>query len=177
MSDVIQVRGLDVPVGSHEGRFVVVGADHRGFAYKERVKEWLGDNGYRFTDVGTYSLDRCDYPTFSSEIGRLVSADHLNTVGMGICGSGIGIIIPAFNYRGVYGATCLNPEMAETSRKHNNTNLLGIGADHMDEWTMLETVTSWLDTPFYSDPETEQVYLDRYLQTIRHDTREQGKLI
>ncbi|MBI2044605.1 RpiB/LacA/LacB family sugar-phosphate isomerase [Candidatus Pacearchaeota archaeon] len=166
----IHVEGIEVPIGSHESKKIVIGADHRGFGYKNSVIEALKYKNYQLIDVGTFSSARCDYPAISNEIGRLVSEDYYyNTVGIGICGSGIGILIPASKYRGVYSARCLTPQEAAASRKHNNTNVLGIGADSVGLETALAIVDIWLTTPFYSSP-SDEPYLKRFVQTAKLET-------
>jgi len=167
MVKFIHAKGVTVPIGSHEGKEIVIGSDHRGFEYKARIKDALADKGYQLIDVGTFSSERCDYPIISYNIAKLVSEDsNHGRVGIGICGSGIGILIPASKYEGVYVARCLTPKEAETSRKHNNTNFLGIGADYTDLETALATVDAWLGTSFYSIPKEEDPYLQRYVQTV-----------
>jgi len=167
MADIVDVEGIEIPIGTHEGKTVVVGSDHRGFEYKEKIKKLLTGKRYHIVDVGTHSPERCDYPPISAEIGRIVSGECLNSAGIGICGSGIGILEVAGKHKRIYPARCLNPKEAETSRRHNNSNVLGIGADYTDLDTALATVEAWLATPFYSDPENEQPYLDRYVQKLK----------
>lgn len=169
MGNIIEIEGVSVPIGSHEGKTIFIGADHRGYDYKNRIFDVLSGKGYNVIDVGTSSTERCDYPQISSDIGLGVWCDPYNTVGIGICGSGIGILIPASKYKGVYVARCLTPEEAISSRKHNNTNVLGIGADAMNLETTIETIDSWLRTPFYSDSQKEMPYLKRYVQTVKFE--------
>lgn len=167
MGKTICVDGINISIGSHEGKTIVIGSDHRGFNYKERIIGLLGGKGYQLIDVGTFSLERCDYPIISSNIAKLVSEDIYNKIGIGLCGSGIGILIPASKYKGIYVARCLTPKEAETSRRHNNTNFLGIGADCIDLETALTTIDTWLTTYFYSDCKKEEQYLARYIQTLK----------
>jgi ribose 5-phosphate isomerase B len=167
MDTTILVDGIEVPIGTHKGKTIVIGSDHRGFEYKESIVRKLKEKGYEIEDVGIFSKEKCDYPLISEKIGKNISQDYLNRVGIGICGSGIGILIPASKHKRVYAARCLNKKEAETSRKHNNTNMLGIGADYMDFETVLETIFKWLETPFYSNPEEEGAYLKRYIQTVK----------
>lgn len=171
MRKIINVEGIKVPVGSHEGKRIIIGADHRGFSYKNEIMGAAEEKGYQLIDIGTSSPERCDYPIISDNIGEGVSKDpDFNTVGIGICGSGIGILIPASKHKGIYTARCLSPEEAETSRRHNNTNVLGIAADYMDLETVLDTVNAWLTAPFYSNCEDEDAYLNRYIQTVKLET-------
>ena len=170
MAEIIECDGIMVPIGSHEGKTVVIGSDHRGFNHKTEIVKALKEKGIRIIDVGTDSSERCDYPIISGILAQKVAEgmEH-SRIGIGICGSGIGMSIPASKQQGIYAARCLTPEEAETSRKHNNTNFLGIGADHIDLQTALLVIDAWLKTPFYSDPDTEKPYLRRYLQTVEFD--------
>jgi len=171
MGEMIIFDGIKVPIGSHERKTIVIGADHRGFEYKERIKEVFSKRNYQFIDVGTFSLERCDYPIISNKIAKQVAKDFYNKVGIGICGSGIGILIPASKHRSIYGARCLTPKEAETSRQHNNSNFLSIGADCVNLETAINTIDAWLTTSFYSDPEKEKSYLKRYVQTLKLEER------
>jgi len=168
MGEIILVEGIKIPIGSHESKKIIIGSDHRGFDHKNKIIKALQLKDYQLTDVGTFSPERCDYPEISKEVARIVCLDlDYNTVGIGICGSGIGILIPASKYKGIYVARCLSPLEAETSRKHNNSNFLGIGADYIDLETAIKTIEAWLKTPFYSDSIKEKPYLDRYVQTVK----------
>ena len=167
MGSIIEVESIRVPIGTHESKTIVIGSDHRGFRYKCLIIEELKLRSYTLIDVGTGSAQRCDYPPISDEIGRKLSENPNNQVGIGICGSGIGILISASKHNGVYVARCLTPQEAETSRKHNNTNMLGIGADYMSPEVALQTINAWLTTPFYSNPKNEAEYLKRFVQIVR----------
>ena len=171
MYRVITVDGFAVPMGSHEGKKVIMGADHRGHKYWCALSGALKGNGLaqEVEYVGTYSDERCDYPEISQKIARRV-AEHIrefDAVGIGLCGSGIGMAIPASKYPGIYVASCITPEQAATSRRHNNTNFLGIGTDMVDEGTAIRIAVAWMSTPFCEDPERDAAYLNRYLQTLK----------
>jgi ribose 5-phosphate isomerase B len=166
MGDRISVGGIMIPIGTHEGKLIILGSDHRGFDYKKRIAELLGKSSYNILNVGTYSKERCDYPEISDKIGRFIGEDVYNRVGIGICGSGVGILIPASKVKGVYAARCLSVDDAVNSRKHNNSNLLGLSADILDFESIQKIIEAWLTAPFYSNQE-EEVYLNRFLQTVR----------
>lgn len=173
----IIVRGrLRIPTGSHEGKTVVIGSDHKGFSYKETLIKGLSERGFECRDVGTYSDDSCDYPKISYRIGREVgNDDDFMTVGIGICGSGIGITTLATKIKGVYHAWCMNPEKARETRKHNNSNMLGIGADNIGIDNAVEIAHAWLTEPFYAGPQDER-FLRRFIQTlmIEHEVMRHG---
>jgi len=70
MADLLYVGDIKVPIGTHEGKTIVIGADHRGYDYKNDIIDELSRRFYHIVDVGTYSPERCDYPEISDRIGR-----------------------------------------------------------------------------------------------------------
>lgn len=167
MSEIIEFQGYNVPVGNHLGKTIVIGSDHRGFKYKTKIIEHLKNIGFNIIDVGCDNPERCDYPEISKKIAKNVCLNINDCVGIGICGSGFGISIPASKFKGIFIATPCCPKEAETARKHNNTNFLGIGADRIEINTAIKTIDAWLKAKFYSDPETEDAYFKRFIQTLK----------
>lgn len=161
-----KINNMYIPTGCHKDKIIFIGADHRGYEYKNKIIKLLQCD-YNLTDIGTFSPERCDYPVISDDMGKMLADDPYSTAGIGICGTGMGILIPASKYRGVYAARCITPEEAAITRKHNNTNMLGIGADTLGLETAIEIITTWLETPFYADPATDERYMTRFIQTIR----------
>ncbi len=168
MHEIIVVDNVRVSIGNHSEKRIVIGADHRGFKYKVGIVHFLQNNLHEVLDVGTDSDERCDYPAIADKIGKLISddKDH-NTIGIGICGSGIGMSIPAGKHKGVYIVRCLNKDEAVTARKHNNANMLCLAADSISFQEAIETVMAFLNTPFFSDQKTEIHYLRRFVQTVK----------
>lgn len=156
---------IKVPIGNHIGKKIVIGSDHRGYELKSELISYLKSKKYKVLDVGTNNDERTNYPEYSYLIGEQVSKDkRLKTVGIGVCGSGIGIGIPASKFFGVYPARCLDIGDAEMSRKHNNSNYLSISGDKTGVEDAKRIVDTWLSTDFYSN-ESEKAYLDRFVQT------------
>ena len=101
MMKTLRIRGTLVPVGSHEGKTIYLGADHRGFKLKEWLKPRLRTLGFRVVDVGTHSPTRVDYPVIALKVARPVGRTACRSaVGIGVCGSSIGISIVAGKVRG-----------------------------------------------------------------------------
>ncbi len=167
---IIQKCGVNVSIGSHEGKQIVIGSDHRGFELKEKLKEFLKLYSNNIEDIGCFSAERTDYPGYSAKIAEKISANPLNIVGIGICGSGIGIGIPAAKFKGVYPARCLDDKDAVTSRKHNNSNLLCLAADKLTVEEAKKIIELWLTTKFYEAAD-EEVYLRRFLETLRIESK------
>jgi len=105
---------------------VVVGSDHAAFAAKEVVKDFLRSKNIEVIDVGTMSEDRCDYSDFAIELCKEVVTQNL--MGILLCGSGIGVSMVANRFAKIRAALCRSPHDAEMARKHNDANVLCLGA-------------------------------------------------
>jgi ribose 5-phosphate isomerase B len=126
---------------------IAIGCDHAAFNEKEKLKTYLIEKEYELVDVGTNSSDSVDYPSFGHEVGKMVVNNKVNK-GIVICGSGIGISIAANKVKGVRAALCTSSEHAEMSRKHNDANVLALGARMTDFNMILKIVDIWLNTDF-----------------------------
>ena len=106
---------------------ISIGCDHGGFALKEHIKDYLQEKGHELEDVGTYSTDSCDYPDFGKAAALAVAEGRCER-GIVICTTGIGISIAANKVRGVRCALCTETLSAEMTRRHNDANMLAMGA-------------------------------------------------
>lgn len=165
MPVTIKKNGVEIPIGTHQGKTIFVAADHRGFSYKKQIIESLRHLGCQVVDLGAYSNERCDYPEISNNLGASVSKNYLTSAGIGICGSGIGIIQCAAKYSRVIAARCLTYRDAEISRLHNNSNVLGLGSDCIDLEAAISIISKWITTPFYRGIQDER-YLERCAQAF-----------
>ena len=104
-----------------------IACDHGAFDLKERLKAHLTSQGHQVTDCGTHSTDSCDYHDFGVAAARLV-ADGTCDRGVVLCTTGIGMSIAANKVRGVRCALCHEPLSAEMTRRHNDANVLAMGA-------------------------------------------------
>jgi len=137
---------------------IIIGCDHAAFNEKEKLKLYLIKKGYDLFDVGTNSLESVDYPPFGHKVGKMVANNKVNK-GIVICGSGIGISIAANKVKGIRAALCTTPVHAEMSRKHNDANVLALGARMTDYNTILEIVNTWLNTEFEGGRHLERINL------------------
>ncbi len=106
---------------------VAMGSDHGGFALKERLKAYLEAQGHQVEDFGCHSTESCDYPVFGQAAAGAVAAGRCER-GIVVCTTGIGISIAANKVKGVRCALCTDPLMAEMTRRHNDANVLALGA-------------------------------------------------
>lgn len=137
---------------------IAIGCDHAAFDEKEKIKTFLIDKGYELVDVGAHSSDSVDYPSFGHEVGKMVVNNEVDK-GIVICGSGIGISIAANKIKGIRAALCTSSKHAEMSRKHNDANVLALGARMTDLNLILEIVDVWLNTDFEGGRHLKRVNL------------------
>ena len=126
---------------------IALGCDHAGFPLKEDLKGFLRGEGHDVVDFGTDSTAPVDYPAFCAAAARAVAAGEADR-GIVMGGSGQGEQIVANKVHGVRAALCHDLFLAELSRRHNDANVLGMGARVIAPTYAREIVRVWLATPF-----------------------------
>lgn len=126
---------------------ILIASDHAGFILKEKLKIYLIKKGFAVKDLGTDSLDSCDYPVFAYNLAKLISQGKYQQ-GILICKTGIGNSIVANKLKGVRAALCYNVKAAKLSREHNDSNVLVLGAAFVDERLAHRILDIWLKTKF-----------------------------
>ncbi len=126
---------------------IYIGADHRGFELKEKIKEFFLKKGISFEDIGNEKYDKDDdYPVFSKIVAKKVLES--NEKGILICGSGIGMSISANRFKGIRAGLCLFPQMAELGRADDDINILVLAADLTDFKNVILIIDKFLETDF-----------------------------
>ena len=126
---------------------IAVGADHKGYLFKERVKALLEKWGYTVLDMGTNSEESVDYPDFGLKVAHAV-ADAKVDLGVNICWTGNGMAIASNKVKGIRAALALNPEMAALARSHNDANILVLSGKYTPEPQLEDIVDRFLSTQF-----------------------------
>ncbi len=126
---------------------IALGCDHAAFELKEAVRNKLEAEGHIVLDQGTYSPDSVDYPKYGHAVGRAVASGEAER-GIALCGSGIGISIACNKVPGIRAALCTSVEMAEMSRRHNNANVLCMGARMISRDLAFSIIDEWMTTGF-----------------------------
>ena len=125
---------------------IAIGADHAGFDIKESIKQYLSSS-YTIIDCGTNSIESVDYPKFGHLVAKAVSDKDVDA-GIVVCGSGIGISIAANKVKGVRAALCTSVEHAKMSKRHNNANVLALGARMNTYDDIIMILNAWLESSF-----------------------------
>ena len=126
---------------------IAIGCDHGGYLLKQDVLIWLEEHNMEAEDFGCYSRESVDYPIYGEKVARAVAAGEAD-YGIVICTTGIGISIAANKVRGIRCAHCTDPLSAEMCRRHNNANVLAMGAGLTGTNMALRMVDVFLHTEF-----------------------------
>ena len=138
------------PVAASGAEVIAVGADHGGYALKERIAFRLREAGFDVHDCGTDGPDSVDYPVFAHEVARLVAAGDCRW-GIVVDGAGIGSAMAANKVPGIRAALCYDLSTARNSREHNLANVLTLGAGMIGDNLAWQIVQEWLKTPWGGD--------------------------
>ena len=124
---------------------IALANDHSGIALKEEIKKLLDKRGLEYKDFGTNTEASVDYPIYGESVAKAVVSGECDR-GIIICGTGIGISIAANKVRGARAALCTDCFMAEMTRRHNDANILALGARVLGHGLALKIVETFLDT-------------------------------
>ena len=106
---------------------IALASDHTGIEMKKEIMKLLDDMGLEWKDFGTNETVSCDYPIYGYRAAKAI-ADGECDRGILICGTGIGIGIAASKVKGIRVCTCSDVYSAELSKRHNNSQILSMGA-------------------------------------------------
>jgi len=127
---------------------IYIGADHRGYGFKGKIIKILEAKGHDVVDAGTHDTAvSCDYPKIACKVAGKV-AKSKNSRGILVCMSGVGQTIAANKVKGAYAALCHNAASASLSRRHNNANILVLGAKFVKTKDLVNILQTWLNTEF-----------------------------
>jgi ribose 5-phosphate isomerase B len=137
-----EAEGAAVTTGT-----IAIGADHGGFALKERLGFRLKERGHRVIDCGTDSTDAVDYPDYAVAVASKVASGEAD-VGIMVDGAGIGSAMAANKIPGVRAALCYDVSTARNAREHNHANMVTLGAGLIGDGLAWQIVQEFLATPY-----------------------------
>jgi len=126
---------------------IPIGSDHAGFELKESLIKMLEARGHEAIDMGTHSTESVDYPDYAVKVAETIENGSYTT-GILICGSGQGVCMTANRFPHVRASLVWAPEVAITSRTHNDSNILCLPGRFVDDKTAEEILDIFLNTPF-----------------------------
>lgn len=135
---------------------IYLGADHNGFALKEKVFAYLAKQKYDVKDVGDTELDPDDdFPVFAQMAALKVLGDESKDPrAILICGGGQGMCMAANRFRGIRASVVWDPYEAKMTRHDNDSNILCLPSRILDTQESLwqDIIDTWLETPFGDAP-------------------------
>ncbi len=126
---------------------IALACDHGGYDLMHAVKDHLEALGHTCVDFGTWSKESCHYPEFGARAAHAV-ADGSCELGIVVCTTGIGMSIAANKVPGIRCALCSDCYSAEMTRRHNNANMLALGAGVVGTGLALKIVDTFLRSSF-----------------------------
>lgn len=129
-------------------RKIFIGADSAGFKLKEEVKAHLSELGYEVADCGCDSEASCHYPLFAKAVCENVQENLDSSFGILICGTGIGMSMCANKHKGIRAGLCSDTYSAKMTRRHNDANVLCMGARVIGSCLALDIVDEFLKNEY-----------------------------
>ncbi|MFQ5861936.1 MAG: ribose 5-phosphate isomerase B [Candidatus Brocadiales bacterium] len=137
---------------------IALASDHRGYEFKKRLCHLLSEHGHTVVDYGTDNSSKSvDYPDYASKAARAIARKECDR-GILVCGTGIGMSLAANKVKGIRAIVAHDLYSTEMSRRHNDSNVLCIGADLLAPGPMaMKIVQVWLETPFEGERHARRV--------------------
>ena len=131
---------------------IAFGSDHCGYEppapfYKPQLIEYIESLGHEVVDCGTFDAVSVDYPDYADKVVEAMR-DGLADRGVLLCGTGMGISVAANRHPGIRATVCVNEEMVELAREHNDSNVLCLGRRILSVEEARHLIKVWLETPF-----------------------------
>ena len=142
---------------------IAIACDHRGYKMKEELKRFLDEHNIIYTDYGTYSEERMDYPEKAKAVSLAIQEGKAEK-GILICGTGLGMSIAANKFKGIRCTVCYNEDVARYAKKHNDSNVLALGAEVTTISQAIEIVRVWLATEFEGERHKRRVEMIKEIE-------------
>lgn len=128
---------------------IYLAADHNGLPLKNTLRDWLLKAGHAVTDFGPEQFDKSDdYPDYGIKVARAVASSPTESLGILVCGSGVGMAVVADKVKGVRAGLIHDPAIAEAARRDDDINVLALGARYLTEEQARGVVHAWLTASF-----------------------------
>lgn len=126
---------------------IYIGSDHGGYELKNQIIQYLLIHEYRFEDLFCINGERCDYPDCAQIVCNQVLSNE-NSLGIVICGTGIGISIACNRFEGIRCALCTDKYSAAMAKRHNNANIIAMGGRILNFENAIEIIECFLKNKY-----------------------------
>lgn len=144
---------------------IYIGSDHAGYEFKINLTSYIIEkfSDYNVFDCGPYTDDTVNYPNYAEKVCRNVLGNE-NSLGILICGTGIGMSIAANKIKGIRAALCNDSYTSKLSRKHNNSNVLVLGSRVIGFGIAKDIVEKFLESKFDGERHIDRLNLIKDLE-------------
>lgn len=141
---------------------IFLGADHRGYELKEKIKKYLISKNFEVKDCGTDSKEIAHYPIIATEVCKKMDKEKDKAIL--ICGSGIGMSMVANKFKGVRAGICTSVMAAKDGKEHSNLNVLVLPGDFILFDDAIEVVDTWLESEFLNGRYLERLNMIKEIE-------------
>lgn len=134
---------------------ILIANDHRGYLFATKLRELLTKDGHEVDHIGCHSNESCDYPDYARSLGMKIAemthgtgSDESGVLGIGVCGSGVGIAMALNKIKGIRAVPLWNEHIAEFAKKHNNANVVTFSGDLQEPEEALKLIRIFLGAKF-----------------------------
>lgn len=135
---------------------IAIASDHAGMTLKTEIFRVLQELGFDVEDLGPTETTAVDYPDYAHLLAKAVSDGRVER-GVLICGTGLGMSMAANRHPGVRAALCHDAYTAEMARRHNDANILCMGARAVGGGVAEQMARVFFETPFDGDRHQRRV--------------------
>src|SRR5262245_17565596 len=125
---------------------IVLSSDHTAIQLRQAIAAHIAAQGWVAVDIGPTTSESTHYPKHG-EAARFVASGDCR-LGIILCGTGQGIMMAANKIKGIRCGVCADTFSARMIRRHNNANMLSIGARVVGEGLALDIVDAFLAAQF-----------------------------
>lgn len=129
---------------------IIIGNDHAAPEAKLELAKYLQQKDYEIDDCGVGLDEKADFPDIAKVVAKKVLEDN-NSLGILICGTGIGMSMQANRYKGIRAALVDNEFTAQSSKAHNNANIVCLGSRVISVEKMMKLLDIFLNTEYEGD--------------------------
>jgi len=137
---------------------IYLGADHGGFSFKEKIKEYLKELKIEFEDLGNAKFQGDDdFVDYALAVAKKVTAT--GEKGILVCTNGEGMCIAANKTKGVRAVSPTNKKAAQQTREHLDANILCLGEHTLSFREAKKIIKVWVETEFFNK--------DKYIRRLK----------
>lgn len=131
---------------------IYIGSDHRGFQFKQKLRQQLIEWGYDYEDMGPFEYNKNDdYPDFATALAKAVALSLSKgqiAKGILICGSGVGVAVTANKIKGIRAGTIMDAAQIRAAVNDEDINVIGLSNDYSSEDNNIKIVRAFLESKF-----------------------------